>query len=574
MNCNDISLLLDDHDTQALDEATRQAIDTHVAACQGCARDWELHAQVVAMRLPSFPPDLLDDCSAVAGSGPAAGRTHSKWKWGALAASVAVLAAAAVTLTLDRGTGPGAQLATLPTTGSLGQGGAAEPLAPGALQDVTRAQDSAGSRDNTTAQPVQGPAFTVLLSTSVEALDATDRASFDAFRAAVIDELRRTPGLILVLADPAAANQRADFELALVGVRRNGRLNGTLRVRDAAPGGLVQSIQGAFGQDCDSSCFKDAASLGEALAGKAVTMMLPPAAEQRPALLAELEDSSLPPQQRLQALRDLDLRRPQGRSGPRRVDPSGDSLRDPAIVQAVIDLAAVATSSVQRAEIWRTMRSIRDPALVEPLARAAELDPDDLVRAEAVATLAADYADDPRARAAFELIARVDSWALVRALARRGLSGEATWNSYVISSLKDTTLSDAQRLEAALFHARSAATPEQALSLLLDDEAIEALTQVQPRAADAGMKASDVRTLLTELASVRNPAVTRMLLASIEQLESPSDRRVVVSLLADRIGEPGVRAALERIAREDPDEQARQVATRALRENRSQLPLF
>jgi hypothetical protein len=161
----------------------------------------------------------------------------------------------------------------------------------------------------------------------------------------------------------------------------------------------------------------------------------------------------------------------------------------------------------------------------------------------------------------------MDSHPMLRAVANRGLSGEATWKSYVISSLEDTTLSDVQRLEAVLFHVRSSDISDQPLADLLDDDAIKALAQVLPRAASTGTDIYGVPKLLTQLASVKHPAVTSMLLTSLERRDPRFDRRLVMNMLADRVEEPDVRAALETIAKVDPDEQSRQIATKALHEN-------
>jgi hypothetical protein len=213
------------------------------------------------------------------------------------------------------------------------------------------------------------------------------------------------------------------------------------------------------------------------------------------------------------------------------------------------------------------MRSIKSPALIEPLARAAQMDPDISVRTEAVVTLVADYVRDPRSRVALQVIARVDSHSMLRAIANRGLSGEATWKSYVLSSLEDTTLSDAQRLEAVLFHVRSSDVSNQPLADMLDNDAIKALAQVLPRAASTGTDIYGVPTLLIQLAPIRHPSVTSMLLASVEKHDPRFDRRLVMNMLADRVEEPEVRAALEKIAKVDPDEQSRQIATKALQDD-------
>ena len=119
-----------------------------------------------------------------------------------------------------------------------------------------------------------------------------------------------------------------------------------------------------------------------------------------------------------------------------------------------------------------------------------------------------------------------------------------------------------QRLDAVLFQARSSDVSEQPLAALLDDDAIKALTQVLPRSSAPG-----TRTLLTHLVSVTHPAVTSMLLSSVERRDPRFDRNLVMNMLADRVEEPDVRAALEKIAKADPDEQSRRIAAQALQDD-------
>ncbi|MEO6078756.1 MAG: HEAT repeat domain-containing protein [Steroidobacteraceae bacterium] len=569
MNCSDISLFLDDRDIGALDDGLRKAVDTHVAACPDCARDWKLHTRLVSRKLPALPTGLLNDCSALAISGPAASRSRRIWNRGALAAGVAVLVAAAATLMFYGAPGTGsAEVASASSAGTEAQDRSvlAGTSSPSSSQDVLRAQVNTPSAVPNAApepQAVGNNTFSVRLSTlQDDTLGGFDKSVFDIFRTAAIDKLRQTPGLILVLAESSTYGQTVDFEITLSAVRQNGKLRGRLDVSKSGPNPVVLPIRGALGQDCAPSCFQDAITLGESMAGLAAKMMMPSAAASKSALLQQLQDFSLAPQQRLEALQGLDSRNLGVRQGGLRTDPSGDSLRDPAVIRAVLELASVASSPEQRAEIWKTVRTIRSPALVEPLARAAQLDSDSTVRAEAVATLMADFVDDPRARAAFEQTATADSHPMVRALAQSGLSGEATWNSYILASLKDTTLSDAQRLDAVLFHARNSAASAQPLAGLLDDDAIKALALVLPRTEVPG-----TRTLLNHLVSIKHPAITGMLLASIERPDSRFDRRLVMQMLADRLSQPGVRAALEKIATADPDEQSRKFAAQALKDD-------
>jgi len=562
MNCSDISFILDDGDIGTLEDEPRKAVNAHVATCSDCARDWKLHTRLVARKLPALPSDLVADCSTLAEAGPAVILRRRKWNRVALATSIAVLGAAAATLTSYRAFGPGS--AEAPIARAAGTDREQSSVLADTASPISSQEAQANISPARAAQHASNM-FSVRLSTvQDDTLNAADMSDFNIFRAAAIDELRRTPGLNLVLAESSTSGQAVNFEITLSAVRRKDQLTGRLDVSKSGRDRVVLPIRGAFGQDCDVPLCQGAASLGESMAGLAAKMMMPPAAEQHSALLKELQDFSLAPQQRLEALRGLDLRNLGVRRAGLRTDPSGDSLRDPAVIRAVIDLASVAPSPEQRAEIWKKMRSIKSPALIEPLARAAQVDPDTSVRTEAVATLVADYARDSRSRAALELVARLDSHSMVRALARRGLSGEATWTSYVRSSLEDTTLPDGQRLEAVLYHLRSSAVSDHPLADLLDDDAIKALAQVLPRADSTGADKYGVPALLVQLDSIKHPAVTSMLLASVERRDPRFDRMLVMNMLADRVDEPDVRAALEKIAKADSDEQSRLIARQAL----------
>lgn len=574
MNCSDISLILDDCDTGALDDGVRKAADAHVAECRDCARDWKLHTRLLARKLPALPSDLIDECSTLAATVRAVPPTRRKWNRATLVTGIAFLVAAAATLTFyrDFGTDDAGVASSLPPGGGPQDRGAESTSSPSPSQDVLQAQvDSPSVAHNAVAAPpkaVGNDTFSVRLSTlSNDTLNAADRSNFNTFRTAVIDELRKAPGLTLVLAEASASAQVVDFEITLTAGLRNGQLFAHLDAGKSGPNNPAVPFRIGLGQDCTLSC-SDAASTGASVGRKLAELMTAPAAAQRNAFLKELQDGSLTPEQRLEALRSLDQRGLSViRTGGLRTDPSGDSLRDPAIMRAVIDLASVTTNPEHRAEIWKKMRSIKSPALIEPLSKAAQLDPDITVRTEALTTLVADYARDPRSRAALELIARTDSHSLLRAMARRGLLGEADWKSHVLSSLKDTTLPDEQRLEAFLFHARNSEESDKPVADLLDDDTIKALTEVLPKAGSTGTDQYGVTFLLVQLAPIKHPAVTRMLLTGIELRDPRFDRSQFTEMLTNRLEEPGVRAALERIAKSDPDERSRKIAAEALKAN-------
>lgn len=574
MNCSDISLILDDRDTGTLNDEFRKAADAHVAECRDCARDWKLHSRLVARKLPAFPHDLLDECSALAVASPAAPGSRRKWNRATLATGIVLLVAAAATLTFfrDFGTGNAQVPSSLPPGSGPQDRGEGNVSSSSSSQEISQAQvNSPSVAPNAAAGPTHaagGYTFSVRLSTLPnDTLNAADKSNFNIFRTAVIDELHRAPGLILVLTEASTSVQAVEFEITLTADVRNGELIAHLDAGKSGPNSVAVPFRIGLGQGCAPTCV-DVASTGANVGRKLAELMTPPATAVQSAFLKELQDGSLTPEQRLEALRNLDRRGLSViRTGGLRTDPSGDSLRDPAIIRAVIDLVSVAPNPEQRAEIWKKMRSIRSPALIDPLARAAQLDPDITVRTEAVTTLVADYARDPRSRAALELIARTDSHSLLRAMARRGLLGEAGWKSYVLSSLEDTTLPDAQRLEAFLFHVRNAEESSKPLDGVLDDDAIKALTQVLLKAGSTGTDQYGVTFLLVQLGPVKHPAVTSMLLAGIELRDSRFNRSQFTEMLADRMEEPGVRAALEKIAKSDPDERSRKIAAQALQDN-------
>ncbi len=66
-----------------------------------------------------------------------------------------------------------------------------------------------------------------------------------------------------------------------------------------------------------------------------------------------------------------------------------------------------------------------------------------------LSTLIAEYGSDSRVRAALENVARQDASTLVRMIAQRPLSGDAPWQSYVVNTLADKSLTAANRLAPA-----------------------------------------------------------------------------------------------------------------------------
>jgi hypothetical protein len=258
-------------------------------------------------------------------------------------------------------------------------------------------------------------------------------------------------------------------------------------------------------------------------------------------------------------------------------DPDASVLHDAALIRGAIDLAATATDPMQRAQVWRELRGARNTELVQPLITAVRQDGNGEVRLWALATLAEDYAADPLARTLFETTARVDSRPLVRALAQRALTGDEAWQQYIVTSLKDRSRPDVERIEA-LFHQLNLRTanlsgsfapaPVSTLKSLLDDEVARAIAEVLPGAAsDSPVIRNSALTFVSELVAIGHPAFTEMLLKGLENKETWIERTFVVNQLSRRSSEPQVRSTLEKLAASDPDPLLRQAAATALKSN-------
>jgi HEAT repeat protein len=242
-------------------------------------------------------------------------------------------------------------------------------------------------------------------------------------------------------------------------------------------------------------------------------------------------------------------------------------VHDARVVRGAIELAAATADPTHRAQIWRAVRGVNNAALVEPLLVAVRTDPDGSVRMQAVETLAAGFASDPHVRAALELVAANDTRPIVRALARRALAGDAPWNEYVTTSLKDAGRPAAERIEAFLYHAFApgptpgsySPTAPKAMRELLDTDAIRALTEVFPQVREFPGGAGARMSLLSSLPDmadgpVETDLVVDMIAENLERGVDRSDWLVAVEVLIRRNGiDPRVQAALEKVTIDDPD---------------------
>ncbi|HTQ36909.1 MAG TPA: HEAT repeat domain-containing protein [Steroidobacteraceae bacterium] len=450
-----------------------------------------------------------------------------------------------------------------------------------------------------TAPPVKP--FTVrVLPLQNEAADTMSRSAVASMYAAFLDHLRVVPGATLLEADTAgnAPDGPADFRITIrtvkgkttKGAGQAGKFDVELQADTLRPDGTLRSgfytsstgeVAASCGVDLSSCANPEGVAVGFVRVLR--NAVFPPDPALRRQLQTRLLDRSLGVLQRLRALSDLALL---GRSYSVNTNGSAPgapaaALRDPVVVRGAVDLAAAATDPAMRAQIWATLQGVGSAELIQPLLDALRQDSDGEVRLAALGALVASFGDDPRVHAALETTAQLDAWPLLRALAQRALGGAnaaAAWGQYIQSSLEDTSRPAIERIEA-LFHqlnlpttnafASGANSPDPLRTLrLLDSDGIRALTQALPAAAtESSIVQRSTPTLVSALQYVDNPAITDMLLASLDDDGQWLDRSSATAglvALASRRNDPRVRAVLERLSTSDPDPQLRQIAAGSL----------
>jgi hypothetical protein len=474
---------------------------------------------------------------------------------------------------------------------------AASPVAAGDDTAVPEAVATNSPSDDTGPPQPAAPAvrpFTVqVLPLKTDVSDPPRKAAIEAVYVAFVDGLRAVPGLTLVepAGDGSETPVRPDYRITLEGnvLPASPTVKSDFTVRMAAehrgPGAQVlgrfhSGMSGELAPGCVSppsmdplrsrrSC-TDTMGVATGLVATLRKLVFPPDPQLRSRLQARLLDQKQDAGERLQALEDLSMF---GRaSGTNGRDELSASMRDPAVVRAAVQLASTAPDPAARAQIWYMLRGSRDPGLLAPLVTALQNDADDDTRLQALGTLEADFAADPRTRSAFEAVARGDADPMLRALAQRALGSTSAWTDHVLASLKDAGRSPVDRVRA-LFHAYGLPTQrmygsfgaDSRILRALDDAAMRALTEMLPlAAADSERYAQASHTLVSELAYMKHPAITDMLLESLDAERKWMDRSWVIEALRRRPPEPRVLEALARIAVQDADPRIRELAARPL----------
>jgi len=428
--------------------------------------------------------------------------------------------------------------------------------------------------------------FTVrLLPLQNESTDPLGKAAIDALHTVFVNELRAVAGVALILSDSddpddelvpdiqitlqgggSAADNK--FDIAVLGHRKD-----VLKMRQKIPkeqrtktsgynfivadrGDILAACVGS--QNGDGKECKSPTAVAASLVDRLRNQVFPEDSFLTSRLRNRLLDASLEPLQRLKALTDMGTFR-------------DEAIQDPSVVRGAIALATSATDPAIRAQVWRAMRGSGRPELAHPLTAALLQERDGEVRRQIVMLLQADFQADPAAREALKIVAREETQPFVRALAKRALMGEAFWQDYFVSSLKDTSLSESERMEAFLYQV---ATPwrtpgsfrySSANSIeALDDEAMAALTTLLPAVAKYPEGKPSMGSVVSRLGALRKPAVTPMLVGMLDQVSEPALRHSIIKELSRRAGDPSVKAVLEKVSKEDPDAAIRDLAATAL----------
>lgn len=592
MNCQDVTGILDNQRLDRLDSARRRLVEEHVALCAECARAW--YAQTSLAALPDMTPsaDFSSRCRAlVAGNSVRVTRRRAGNRVLLWSAITAIAAAAAVLALQQRPTASTssrseAQIAAAEHA-AISSGEAALPAGDAESTELGTGPAAAGA-----IEAAATPLFTVrvvfpeapanpsqefpgqpLLASDGPALEQV----LGSLRAALIQELRRVPGVALVDSDPAEVTPSSrHYRLrvsSMIALGPDGRIvHKGSRYFDAgfwveqsqADGKSINRLTIVSTIDLLAPCSgappvvdtpcTDVQGTAAAMVRRLRQEVFPPDSVVTRALQSKFRSSSLGPAQRLKVLAELfNLQVSTGDQG---------MLRDHGVVRAAIEVASY-VEPAQRAQVWRSMRGTGDADLIEPLMTSLLQDPEE-VRLAAVETLAADFNSDPRVRSALEVAAVSDARPLVRAVAERSLSGDLRWRQYVVASLKNSSLSASRRIEALMYELYPPG-PEQGSALLnpdysstmgdlLDDSAVRALAEVLP---EAGKRYGNLEgNLIHNLAGAyrMNPAVTDMLLDYLLHDATLANRRIAAQSLARmHVSEPRVRDALKKAANTDPD---------------------
>lgn len=579
MNCQDISLLLDDGDPGALDASALAEVQVHLDSCADCAADWNMQVRLMRRELPEpdevFVSRLWQAMARAASSGRGAVRSGRPLLLG----GILLVGAAAAMLSIGPFDEAGQWLVDTARTPAAVFSGSEGPRSGGAggghaLSAATDARDP-----RIPAASIQANRLLVL-ATEVDGLTREELRVYEIIRNAMLAELRAIPA-INVVAPSAEELEAADVRvpllvrlLAMIGFgerdpveRATARHFGAERWVQLVAGfnPLAPVMSDAnfsrAGIDVRYNSFADDFRItgggggarlnpaergqhfewdinGRGIAVRVFRLLF------RDGQQAYLEDLVTTPrfndEQRLRMLYMFDT----GGFGP-----APSPVVNDEVIEGLIGFARTASDGSIRAQVWTRIASSGHPAGALPLTEALLYDPDERVRTTAIDELDR-YLPELAVSIALENSAANDPSPELRERARWSLMYPAERLAEVESKLVDTNLSPEERTRALIL-ARTeglspAGDPGQLGFLNLADSSLDALTEI-------AVLSEDPATVDIALMELGRRGDMRLVDLWFEQLD-PALRSRMAILLGNYLDVEQNRELYERLREIESDE--------------------
>lgn len=430
MNCQEFAQVLDEQELHQLPVAAREAAEAHLAACQDCRSDLEMHQRLAEMPIPALSAARIAGWRALTTSAAIVReRRHLPRNRYIAAGALVVAAAAAIMVGIRVEAPPERMVAVAP--GPVAQPAPELPVpaeqVPSLVSPVQTVKVAAADPDTATPDPPAPSSFTLLVQPlQIETEDPLVQASAQQFYAALIDELRRVPGLVMIGPDPAIDPEArpTDFRMSAAARAATASSPGMqwevmLRLHVFQGRRRVQPFR-IYGSG------EEAAATAPGIARMLRGMVFPASPSLKERLAAQFTDVTIPQEDRLRALEELTSMKV-GDCPPTAA--AQNCLRraplDVDQVHAALAMVSGPGEPLVRAGILRALSGQRHADLVQPLIEMAYRETSAEVRLEAVALLAEDFITDVAARSALELVARDDELLAVREVAARAVAEAA-----------------------------------------------------------------------------------------------------------------------------------------------------
>jgi hypothetical protein len=546
MSCKKINFILDAKHPEELTPAERQAVERHFASCAECRDVWGAYRELVALPVPSTPPDLRARIMVTLAARPAAAGWGLRRSF--VIGAVLVAGAAAATLAfrlVDRTVEdePRSVEATAPAPAPRAR---VEPEPDGALVAPSAAPPGVGESPpqpavrNAAGYPLDRHSV-VVIAVPDPAGDSEMAAALATCHEVVLEHLRAVDGLNIIAEErlaPFAGSALSETEMAralgagsvltLRSAEREPSCSARLvGVEDVLPAtGLLVFLHPEWTHERWQS-------FAAGLAGRVREVLLSDPATLRGQAQADILNTALSDAQRVSALERL-----------RVAGPFAPQDFDASVIAAAIQIGMTSRDAEARAVVWTYLRGVKDPAVLQPLLYALANDPVARVRATAAQALggflAAPGVRDALLRAAAEdaddqptVVCCIPT---VRESARIALRGDLTPHDAVRSAALDESLAPRERL---LF-----LSPQGLIMRLdaFDADVARAVFALGSAADDPGLRARAWGLL----ADVREPDFKAPLIVDLAQHPAENVRTAAARGLRQLRDDPEVRAALER----------------------------